>query len=106
MFDTQIAAKLLNFPQVGLQALLNRYCQITQNKTFQLADWRIRPLHKEMIHYARQDTHFLLFVYDTMRNELIDNGNQYNNLLLSCYDQSKLLCLKVGRLSLCIRHID
>jgi exosome complex exonuclease RRP6 len=95
MFDTQVAGKLLGFQQLGLQALLDKYCSVTQNKTFQLADWRIRPLLKEMILYARQDTHSLLYIYDMMRNELIDAGNDRNNLLLSLYDQSKMLCLKV-----------
>lgn len=95
MFDTQVAAKLLGFSQLGLQFLLDKYCGVTQNKTFQLADWRIRPLLKEMIHYARQDTHSLLYVYDLMRNELIDAGNEHNNLLMALYEQSKMLCLKV-----------
>ena len=29
-----------------------------------MADWRIRPLPAEMIRYAREDTHYLLYVYD------------------------------------------
>jgi exosome complex exonuclease RRP6 len=95
MFDTQIAAKLLGGQQLGLQALLDKYCSVAQNKTFQLADWRIRPLPKDMLHYARQDTHSLLYIYDMLRNELIDAGNDNNNLILSAYDQSKTMCLKV-----------
>lgn len=34
-----------------------------------------RPLPEEMFNYARSDTHFLLHVYDIMRNELIDKSN-------------------------------
>ena len=34
-----------------------------------------RPLPAEMFDYARSDTHFLLNVYDNMRNELIDKSN-------------------------------
>ena len=34
-----------------------------------------RPLPEELFDYARSDTHFLLFVYDNMRNELIENSN-------------------------------
>lgn len=33
------------------------------------------PLPEEMFNYARSDTHFLLYVYDNMRNELIDKSN-------------------------------
>ena len=32
------------------------------------------PLPEEMFKYARSDTHFLLYVYDNMRNELIDKS--------------------------------
>ena len=34
-----------------------------------------RPIPKEMFDYARSDTHFLLYIYDNMRNELIDKSD-------------------------------
>ena len=34
-----------------------------------------RPIPEEMFFYARADTHFLLYIYDNMRNELIDMTN-------------------------------
>lgn len=34
-----------------------------------------RPLPEEMFFYARADTHFLLYIYDNMRNELIDRSD-------------------------------
>ena len=34
----------------------------------------IRPLPKEMLAYARSDTHFLLFIYDNLRNALLDRA--------------------------------
>lgn len=37
------------------------------DKRFQLADWRVRPLTSEMLHYARCDTHYLLYCYDRLR---------------------------------------
>lgn len=37
------------------------------DKRFQLADWRVRPLTPEMLHYARCDTHYLLYCYDRLR---------------------------------------
>ena len=39
-----------------------------------MADWRIRPLPAEMIRYAREDTHYLLYVYDSMRIDLEDKS--------------------------------
>lgn len=40
------------------------------------ADATYRPLPVEMFDYARSDTHFLLYIYDNMRNALIDKANQ------------------------------
>ncbi len=33
-----------------------------------------RPLPEEMLQYARSDTHFLLFIYDNLRNALLDRA--------------------------------
>ncbi|KAL4249292.1 Exosome complex exonuclease Rrp6-like protein [Abortiporus biennis] len=74
LFDTFHASKVLDFPRHGLATLLEMYCDFVPDKRYQLADWRIRPLPKEMLHYARSDTHFLLFVYDNLRNALLDRS--------------------------------
>ena len=55
----------------------------------QLADWRIRPLPDVMIKYAREDTHFLLYVYDCLRYELLNLGlhaldSVYRNSTTEC----------------------
>ena len=42
MFDTGQAARALELPRLGLAYLLQFYCDVTANKKFQLADWRIR----------------------------------------------------------------
>lgn len=36
-----------------------------------MADWRMRPIPSEMMQYARSDTHFLLYIYDMLRNALL-----------------------------------
>jgi len=95
LFDTGQAAKLLNFAHYSLAYLLKYYCNLEVNKKFQLADWRIRPLSEEMLQYAREDTHYLLYIYDLMKNELIDNGNVNKNLIKSAFERSKQICLKV-----------
>ncbi|RWS16344.1 exosome component 10-like protein [Dinothrombium tinctorium] len=94
MFDTGQAAKLLNFAHFSLAYLLKHYCGLETNKKFQLADWRMRPLPDEMVQYAREDTHYLLYVYDRMKNDLISKGNANNNLLRCAFDRSRQVCLK------------
>ena len=80
---------MLEFSRLGLQFLLKHYCDIELDKTYQLADWRIRPLPQNFLEYARKDTHYLLYIFDRMRNELIGKGL---NLLKSVYDKSNWLC--------------
>lgn len=47
-----------------------------------------------MIKYAREDTHYLLYIYDLMKNELIARGNEQNNLLLAVLNNSREISLK------------
>lgn len=94
MFDTHQAAKRLGFARLSLAFLLKHYCQIDADKSLQLADWRMRPLPNELIAYAQQDTHYLLYIYDLLRNELITKANDKTNLLLNVYKASTDICMK------------
>lgn len=73
-YTTRVSHVFPDFPRHGLAALLEMYCDFTADKKYQLADWRIRPLPTEMLAYARSDTHFLLYLYDNLRNALLDRG--------------------------------
>ncbi|XP_055326131.1 exosome component 10-like, partial [Sitodiplosis mosellana] len=94
MFDTHQASKRLGFARLSLAFLLKHYCQIDADKSLQLADWRMRPLPAELIAYAQQDTHYLLYIYDLLRNELIAKANGKTNLLLTVYKASTDICMK------------
>ncbi|KAJ2824111.1 exosome nuclease subunit, partial [Coemansia erecta] len=76
LFDTYHASKVLNMQHHSLAHLLLTYCAFRADKKYQLADWRIRPVPAEMLAYARADTHFLLYVFDRMRGELLDRGRE------------------------------
>ena len=112
--------------------LIRHYCDIDVDKKFQLADWRIRPLPKEMLYYAQvqffalnnyvlfyvlifsftgiylhdflfvvfitkcffqADTHYLLYIYDMMRNNLLDAANGEKRLLYHVRCKSRDICL-------------
>ncbi|XP_031629161.1 exosome component 10 [Contarinia nasturtii] len=94
MFDTHQASKRLKFARLSLAFLLKHYCQIEADKSLQLADWRMRPLPAELISYAQQDTHYLLYIYDMLRNELIAEAHGKTNLLLNVYKVSTDICMK------------
>jgi len=95
LFDTGQAARQLAYPKLSLSYLLEKFCGlVVDKKRFQLADWRIRPLPQDMLEYARSDTHYLLYIYDRMHNELCERSSQ-SNLLLATLNNSRLLCRRV-----------
>ncbi|PSN62482.1 hypothetical protein BS50DRAFT_120014 [Corynespora cassiicola Philippines] len=75
LFDTFHAARALGYPGASLAYLLDRFVQFKAQKQYQMADWRIRPLTPELFEYARADTHFLLYVLDNLRNELVEKSD-------------------------------
>ena len=74
LFDTRIAAQLLNEPGVGLAALLERYLGVRLDKRFQRADWSARPLSPAMLDYAAADTRHLPELRDILRAQLEARG--------------------------------
>ena len=75
LFDTHYACRALGYPGGSYAYLLKRFCNVEAQKQYQLADWRIRPLPQELFDYARSDTHYLLYIFDHLRNELITKSN-------------------------------
>lgn len=59
VFDTQLAARILGWKQVGLAAILQELFGVTSDKNMQRTDWGQRPLNQKQIAYAQIDTRFL-----------------------------------------------
>ncbi|OQU91822.1 hypothetical protein SORBI_3001G253100 [Sorghum bicolor] len=80
----------------SLEHLLLHFCGVTAKKEYQNADWRSRPLPDEMIKYAREDTHYLLYIYsyDLMRQRLQRESTFENDLLLEVHKRSNEICLQ------------
>lgn len=74
LFDTRVAAQLLGIRAFGLAALLDQYFGIKLDKKHQRADWSMRPLTKDMLEYAAQDTHHLLALRDQLYKDLTSKG--------------------------------
>ncbi|XP_044067461.1 exosome component 10 [Siniperca chuatsi] len=94
LFDTHQASRALNLARHSLDHLLTHFCSVDSDKRYQLADWRIRPLPDEMLHYARTDTHYLLYIYDCVRVQLLDFNHRQPGLLQSVWNKSKDISLK------------
>lgn len=89
MFDTFHAASALGYQKRSLKFLLNRFVNFEADKRYQMADWRVRPLPSGMFDYARSDTHYLLYVFDNLRNELIEASEPNNSLIDYVLERSK-----------------
>lgn len=74
IFDTRVAAQLLGVKAFGLAALLESHFGVKLDKKHQRADWSMRPLTKEMLDYAAQDTRHLLALRDNLRDQLERKG--------------------------------
>ncbi len=70
IFDTRVAAQLLGIKAFGLAALLEKYFAVKLDKKHQRADWSMRPLTRDMLTYAAQDTLHLLGLRDQLADEL------------------------------------
>ncbi|KAK5113514.1 hypothetical protein LTR62_003383 [Meristemomyces frigidus] len=75
LFDTHYACRALGYTGGSLAFLLKKFANVDAQKQYQMADWRIRPLPRELLDYARSDTHYLLYIFDNMRNELIQRSD-------------------------------
>ncbi|KAK2897774.1 exosome component 10 [Channa argus] len=94
LFDTHQASRALNLARHSLDHLLKHFCNVESDKRYQLADWRIRPLPDEMVQYGRTDTHYLLYIYDCVRAQLLDHHHGQPGLLQSVWNKSKDISLK------------
>ena len=72
IFDTQIAASLLNYPlQVSYQALTEMLQSVHLEKKHTRFDWKTRPLPEDVLQYALDDVKYLLPHYAILKAELI-----------------------------------
>jgi len=74
VFDTLVAAELLNEPEIGLASLLRKYQGLQVDKKFQKADWSKRPLPQAMLEYAAGDTSHLIALRDILAGKLHEKG--------------------------------
>ncbi|KAI3705399.1 hypothetical protein L1987_75636 [Smallanthus sonchifolius] len=98
MFDTGQASKVLKLERNSLEYLLRYFCEVAANKEYQNADWRLRPLTDEMLRYATEDTHYLLYIYDVMKRRLLSSSTDPDcpeAPLVEVYQRSYDLCMQL-----------
>lgn len=71
--------------------MLKKHCNVEMNKDLLGVDWRDRPLTEDMVKFARTNTHYLLYIYDVLRNSLLKKTPDKKSLL-EVYTASTRLC--------------
>jgi ribonuclease D len=71
IFDTMLAAQLVNRPRIGLASLLEDHFTVKLSKESQKANWSKRPLTQKMLDYAALDVFHLPALRDILTRELV-----------------------------------
>ena len=75
VFDTQIAALLLGYPdQIGYGNLVRELLGVSLEKLHTRADWSLRPLSDPQLQYAADDVIYLVDVYRQLQAKLQQLG--------------------------------
>lgn len=59
LFDTELAAKLIGLPKVGLAALTETLLNVSLAKEHSAVNWSVRPLDQDWLNYAALDVELL-----------------------------------------------
>jgi ribonuclease D len=76
VFDTELAARLLGIPRVGLGTVVEELLGIHLAKEHSAADWSTRPLPPSWLEYAALDVELLLDLRDSMAVLLKQQGKE------------------------------
>lgn len=75
IFDTQVAAPLLGYPdQAGYASLVESLLGVHLSKSHTRTDWSYRPLSIPQLHYAADDVRYLAALYPILRGRLESLG--------------------------------
>ncbi|MDT3767726.1 HRDC domain-containing protein [Gleimia hominis] len=74
VFDTEVAAQLLGYEQIGLAAVCERALGVTLDKDHQRSDWSRRPLPHAWLRYAALDVELLTELQNHLGKALYERG--------------------------------
>ncbi len=74
LFDTELAARLLGYPRVGLATLVEVITGRAMRKEHSAVDWSKRPLPQPWLEYAALDVEVLVELRDVIAADLEESG--------------------------------
>lgn len=72
IFDTELAARLLGMPRVGLASVVEELLDIRLAKEHSASDWSTRPLPQSWLKYAALDVELLVDVRERLGAKLLE----------------------------------
>ncbi|MDQ2782098.1 MAG: HRDC domain-containing protein [Actinomycetota bacterium] len=76
LFDTELGARLVGLPRVGLGAAVEHYLGLSLAKEHSAVDWSTRPLPEPWVRYAALDVEVLVQLRDAIDADLQAQGKQ------------------------------
>lgn len=76
IFDTRLACSLLGSERPGLANVLEERFGVKLDKSHQRSNWCERPLSLEQLCYAREDTAYLIRLYEEVSREIDARGRR------------------------------
>ena len=76
LFDTELGARLVGLPRVGLGAAVEHYLGLSLAKEHSAVDWSRRPLPEPWLRYAALDVEVLVALRDAVDADLREQGKQ------------------------------
>jgi ribonuclease D len=76
LFDTELAGRLLNYPRVGLAALVEELLGYRMRKEHSAVDWSKRPLPEPWLLYAALDVELLIELREVLAEQLDRAGKR------------------------------
>lgn len=70
LFDTELAARLLNYPRVALGTMLEELLGVRLLKEHSAADWSTRPIPRDWLVYAALDVELMIELRDILAGQL------------------------------------
>ena len=74
LFDTELGARLVGLPRVGLGAAVEHYLGLSLAKEHSAVDWSTRPLPEPWLRYAALDVEVLVELRDAIAADLEEQG--------------------------------
>lgn len=80
--------------KINILIIFHKSCSTIQNYNNVSVFW-FRPLSTEAIFYARSDTHYLLYVYDMIKKDLMAMSTNQCNYIELVFQRSADVCKTV-----------